>query len=286
MNLKKISSALLACVMAGVLFTGCGEKLEQNPEPQEIKLGTLKYLNADENSLDENAVNEWEKSDIRIIKHKLFFFDNLTAIKMAFDAGQIDEIGTYKIVADYLVARDSKLEILTMTHETTADTFEDTFVFAMRAEDTDLKNSVDAQLEAMKNDGTLDNLIKIYITDLKGTEVPSAVEFETFDGAETLKIGVTGDLPPLDFISADGKATGFNTAVLSELGKRLQRNIEIVQINSAARAAALSSGNIDISFWAVVPQNEALPADLDKPQGVEFSVPYFKDELVHIGLKK
>ena len=286
MNLKKISSALLACVMAGVLFTGCGEKLEQNPEPQEIKLGTLKYLNADENSLDENAVNEWEKSDIRIIKHKLFFFDNLTAIKMAFDAGQIDEIGTYKIVADYLVARDSKLEILTITHETTADTFEDTFVFAMRTEDTDLKNSVDAQLEAMKNDGTLDNLIKIYITDLKGTEVPSAVEFETFDGAETLKIGVTGDLPPLDFISADGKATGFNTAVLSELGKRLQRNIEIVQINSAARAAALSSGNIDISFWAVVPQNEALPADLDKPQGVEFSVPYFKDELVHIGLKK
>ena len=257
-----------------------------NQKTQEIKLGTLKYLNADENSLDENAVNEWEKSDIRIIKHKLFFFDNLTAIKMAFDAGQIDEIGTYKIVADYLVARDSKLEILTMTHETTADTFEDTFVFAMRAEDTDLKNSVDAQLEAMKNDGTLDNLIKIYITDLKGTEVPSAVEFETFDGAETLKIGVTGDLPPLDFISADGKATGFNTAVLSELGKRLQRNIEIVQINSAARAAALSSGNIDISFWAVVPQNEALPADLDKPQGVEFSVPYFKDELVHIGLKK
>ena len=267
MNLKKISSALLACVMAGVLFTGCGEKLEQNHEPQEIKLGTLKYLNADENSLDENAVNEWEKSDIRIIKHKLFFFDNLTAIKI-------------------LVARDSKLEILTITHETTADTFEDTFVFAMRAEDTDLKNSVDAQLEAMKNDGTLDNLIKIYITDLKGTEATPAVEFETFDGAETLKIGVTGDLPPLDFISADGKATGFNTAVLSELGKRLQHNIEIVQINSAARAAALSSGNIDISFWAVVPTNEALPADLDKLQGVEFSVPYFKDELVHIGLKK
>ena len=237
-------------------------------------------------NIDENAINEWEKSEIRIIKHKLFFFDNLTAIKMAFDAGQIDEIGTYKIVADYLVARDSKLEILTITHETTADTFEDTFVFAMRAEDTDLKNSVDAQLEAMKNDGTLDNLIKIYITDLKGTEDTRAVEFETFDGAETLKIGVTGDLPPLDFISADGKATGFNTAVLSELGKRLQHNIEIVQINSAARAAALSSGNIDISFWAVVPTNEALPADLDKLQGVEFSVPYFKDELVHIGLKK
>ena len=74
--------------------------------------------------------------------------------------------------------------------------------------------------------------------------------------------------------------------MLAEIAKRLNRNIEIVQIDSGARAAALSSGQIDVIFWAVVPNGDNMPADIDKPDGVEFTVPYFKDDIAHLNLKK
>ena len=86
----------------------------------------------------------------------------------------------------------------------------------------------------------------------------------------------------MDFVSADGKPAGFNTALLSEFGKRLNRNIEVIDIDSAA----LTADTIDILFWAIIPTNDYMPVDIDKPQGVELSAPYFKDEITHIDLKK
>ncbi len=106
------------------------------------------------------------------------------------------------------------------------------------------------------------------------------------DGAQTIKVGVTGDLPPLDYVSADGQPAGFNTAILSEIAKRLGRNVEVIDIESGARATALNAKQIDVIFWAVVPNGDKVPNDLDKPDGVEFSEPYFKDDVAHLKLKK
>ena len=137
----------------------------------------------------------------------------------------------------------------------------------------------------MKSDGTLDNLIKTYITDAKVGKI-AKVEIPKFDGAQTIKVGVTGDLPPLDLVLEDGSPAGFNKAILAEIAKRLNKNIEIVHIDSGARAAALASNQIDVIFWAIIPDLEGFPKDIDKPEGVEFSVPYFKDNVAHIKLKK
>ena len=98
---------------------------------------------------------------------------------------------------------------------------------------------------------------------------------------------MTGDLPPLDFVNTDGTPAGFNTALLAEIAKRLGKNIAVVQIDSGARAAALSSEQIDVIFWATVPLDDTLiPADVDKPEGVELSAPYFEDSVEHLQLKK
>ena len=204
-------------------------------------------------------------------------------MQMGLKSDNVQKVSVYKCVADYMTAKNPQMEVIPANNSVK---LVDNFAFAMRAEDTELKKSVDAAVVAMRQDGTLDNLIKTYITNFNPNEEPPAVDIETFDGADALKIGVTGDLPALDFVSADGKASGFNTALLAELGKRLQKNIEVIDIDSAARASALSAGTIDISFWAIIPTNEDMPVDIDKPQGVELSEPYFQDEIVHITLKK
>ena len=114
------------------------------------------------------------------------------------------------------------------------------------------------------------------------------MELEKAEGRRILKVAVTGDLPPIDLVLADGKPAGFNTAVLSEVGKRLQRNIEIVQVDSGARAAALSGKTVDVIFWAVIPEDKfnVRPKDFDLPKGAATTVPYYKDEIVHLAVKK
>ena len=122
-----------------------------------------------------------------------------------------------------------------------------------------------------------------YITN--AAAVPEAVAMNHFDGAETLTVGVTGDLPPLDLVLADGTPAGFNTAVLAELGKRLGKNIALVQVSSSARAAALVSGQVDIIFWVVVPADDSgRPKDLDTPAGVAVTAPYYQDVVVNVNL--
>lgn len=281
MKWKKFLTILMSALMIFTL-TACGndtEKPAATDDKSKIKIGMLKYLNAGE--LEFNAFMEKiaETFSLKMPKHEVVFFDNLNSMQMALDSGQIDEISTYECVANYISSRKANFSVL---KEHTLE-FIDAFCLAMRESDQDLYKQVDNIVKAMRDDGTLDALTKKYINELVlGTE-PEAVEIQHFDGADTIKVAVTGDLPPLDLILADGKAAGFNTAVLSEIGKRLQKNIELVQIDSAARAAALESGRVDIVFWAIVPISEIIPADADKPAGVVLSTPYYRGKIVHVG---
>ena len=295
--MKKFLALGLGCVLTASLFTGCGEKVETSapaPEVKVVKLGVIKHLNEEESNINSRTKEINERINAQIGQetplHEIQFYPNFSTMQMALESGKIDEIDVYQPVADYLILKNPNMEIFE-NHVPISKEFSNNICCAFRAEDTELKATVDNVITEMKNDGTLDNFVKTYIIDLKADEEPPAVAFENFDGAKTIKVAVTGDLPPLDYVSADGKAAGFNTAVLSELGKRLQKNIEVIQIESAARATTLTSKKADIIFWALVPSNEVvgaslLPADADKPEGIELSTPYYNAAVVHIGLKK
>ena len=110
---------------------------------------------------------------------------------------------------------------------------------------------------------------------------PESIPFETFEGAETIRVAVTGDLPPIDYVAADGKAAGFNTALLAEIAKRLKINIKTVYVNTASRTASLSSGRSDVVFWYQVRENAERQPDV--PDTVILSEPYYDwNTFVHI----
>ncbi len=288
--MKKIFALGVIGIITTVIFTSCGD--EKSANDSSIKLGCIEHLNLDEDAGNSRRKEIHEKIEqlvgYKIPPHELKFFPNLNSMQMSIESEQIDEIGTYQPVANYLMAKNPNFEVVA-GH--TPKEVGDNFCFAFRTEDAELKADTDHVITEMKADGTLDKLIKTYITDLKADEEPPTVAFETFRGAETITVAVTGDLPPFDLVLPSGKAAGFNTAVLSELGKRLQKNIEVIQVESAARAATLISKKSDIVFWAIIPQSDAvllniIPANVDKPEGVELSIPYYRSPLVHVGLKK
>lgn len=156
----------------------------------------------------------------------------------------------------------------------------------MRKDDEQLKNDFDKALSEMKADGTLDKFLNDYVTNVDKGQTPPKVEIPMTEGAQTIKVGITGDLPPLDLILADNTPAGFNTAILAEIAKRSGKNIELVQIETGARAAALNSKLIDVIFWVVVPLSDKISADIDTPEGLKLTAPYFKDNLAGIKLKK
>ena len=284
MKFKKLLAAICA---AGLLMTGCGSDggtNDKDPNSQEtiFKVGMIAHLNASEKQMEEYFFRLQEKTHAKVVNHVPVYFDNLSTMEMAAESGNVDYVSTYVNVANYIIANNDKYEL---AETDWINGLSDNFCFAFRNEDAALKDDFNKALDEMQADGSLDKLVKDYILNVDKTNQPK-VELPTIDGAETIKVGVTGDLPPLDLILPDNSPAGFNTALLAEVAKRLNKNIEVIQIDSGARAAALNSDQIDVIFWAIVPAGNDMPADIDKPEGVELSKPYFQDNVTHLQLKK
>ena len=183
-------------------------------------------------------------------------FDSLNALMMALQSGEVNGIRVPYYTGKYLCAVNDGLKMKTKYHPENAtraaewvlSLISDGYSFMMKEENTALRDAFDTQITAMKEDGTLQQLIDEHIVKVADGGEPAAIAFEKFEG-DPIKIAVTGSLPPMDYIAADGTFAGFNTAVLSEIGKRLQKNIELVQVDSVGRALALSEGTVDAVFW-------------------------------------
>ena len=189
------------------------------------------------------------------------FYDSLNAMLMALKSGEVNAIFVHNAVADYLCARDDELYYI--NHFVAPDTgnsnekaltvrliengfHSDEFAFMLMSGNEKLRDEINKALDDMEDEGILAKLEAM----LKATdEEPVPVEPEWIEGADTIRVGVTGDLPPFDYISEAGIPAGYNTAVLAEIGKRTRKNIELVNIDAGGRAIALASGIVDVVFW-------------------------------------
>ena len=279
--MKKTILAVLTAFC--LLFTACvGEKSAEEPKGT-TKTGVITRLNISEVEYNKiiNALGQNYRPSKANPNVEFKFFDRMSDLLAALNDGQIDIFSTYQHVADYIEKRNKNLERLDSERH-----LEDSFCFAVREGDTALKNDLNKAIKDMIADGTLANLTKQYIAELQINTEPPAVPITKIDGAETLKVAVTGDLPPFDLILPDGTPAGFSTAVLAEISRRIGKNIELINVDSNARAEILASNGADIVFWVSVPKDSTLvPENIDKPAGIDVSDPYFHDLIVHVGTK-
>ena len=183
-------------------------------------------------------------------------YDTLDAMLMGLLSGEVDVIEIPDCTARYLCAVNDRVKQAAFFHPEKADEFSQDLIdklgsgysFLLLEENSGLRDQFDQVIEAMKADGTLEELVRVHITDAARSGKPEAVNFEAFDG-EPIRVAVTGSLPPMDYVAEDGSFAGFNTAILAEIGKRLEKNIELVQTDSVGRALALAQGKVDVVFW-------------------------------------
>lgn len=209
------------------------------------------------------------------LSKEIIYYDRLDEMQMALNANLIDMIQLYSTTARYLCAQNDNLVCSaapTVTDDadkwvmfiaTTLKTND--FAFMMLEGKEALRDEFNTAIAAMKEDGTMDRLIQEQIEDLiSGAEI-APIELPVIDGAETVRVAVTGALPPMDYVAADGTPAGFNTAVLAEISRRINRNIEMVFVDSmSGRSAALASGTVDAVFWTRTNRRSNLYGDRDE----------------------
>ena len=243
-------------------------------EKRVIKLGLLSKLNSSE----EEFLDTWKKTyapkneNLEII---VKFYDTLPAMQMALNAGEIHEIILPDVVAEYIMNTNKEYVSRLVLRSKGMG-----LAFGFREDSKELRDSFNAALSALRDDWTLSSLEGVYIASPNEQSL-EPVEFVKFEGADTVKVAVTGDLPPIDFIAADGRPAGFNTAVLAEIGAYIKKNIELVNINSGARSSALASGRADVVFWYEVDMSADTQSDV--PDGIILSTPYFEwNRFIHL----
>lgn len=239
-----------------------------------ITLGLLDKLN----STEERFAEAWKASFAphgELLQVNVKFYSTLTAMQMALNAGEIAHMVLPEPSAQYLMNTAGGYDSVLVLRSKGMG-----LAFGFREDSKALRDEFNAALSAMRDNWVLAALEGAYIT-APGKDDPQPVKFTEFPGADTIRVAVTGDLPPIDFIAADGTPAGYNTAVLAEIGRHLKKNIELLDIDSGARSAALASGRVDAVFWYEVEQGTTTQHDI--PDGVIVSDPYYEwDRFIHL----
>ena len=245
-------------------------------------IGFLTRLNTSETEFARIIQNSDSTTGWHLLskRHELYgvkFFDSLLAMQMALGRDEVDEIALPEVVAEYLLKANPDFEACCSVRTRSPMAL----AFGFRKDNAVLASKFNRALRRMEEDYSLAELEGVYIYN-NGISRP--VKFDHFDGADTVKVAVTGDMPPIDYVDAAGHPAGFNTALLAELGRRMQVNIELMQVDAGARTSALVSGRADVVFWF-----ETVPGvmwNYDAANGVLLSDPYFSwNKFLHLKKK-
>ena len=199
--------------------------------------GALKALEFEEQALEDNTEDSWtENNDEYKIE-----YDSFMSMQMALNSGRIKMMYCPVLVAEYAKKMNPNYCL--------DDDFgaRDAFMLGLLPDREELRDSLNTAISELKEDGTLDALGEKYL-DGNFDFVPS----EPVEGRETLRVVVTGDYAPIDYVAADGTPCGYNAAFMQAVGDKLGYNIAYVCVDSSQRLMALTTGKADVIFLVML----------------------------------
>lgn len=266
--MKKLITLILILAMAITLGACAKENSNTGGVQKYGDIGRLSKLNITEDELNEVLKDIMVNS----ICNRYVFYDTMTDMLMALNRGDIVVLETDQNTVRYIASRNEGIT----DRPPYLNPNNLMFSVLLRAEDVELRNQISDCIVEMNKDGTIDEMKQRYIEDVIEGDDPEAVVPQVFPGAKTIKVAVTGDRPPMDYVSAMGEPLGFNTALISEIAKKLEINIEYVTVDCGARGIALATGVCDIVFWMEIGDFENWEgADFeDQPENTIVTEPY------------
>lgn len=225
-SLLKTMSFIVILVLLTTLL-GCSNK-EQAAKDENIQCGIMNWQEpSDLEIFPKPALGEWKQ------------YNSLTSMILDLNSRNIEYILVPTSVANYLKAQNDALTVAPGGAGVPTE-----IRMAVRSNDTELHQILQAGIQTLRSEGKLDELVKKYITEISIEGFDDDVQRE-----KSYVVGVTGDLPPMDYVAADGIPAGFNVALMNAIGDIMDVSFTFIQVDADARLSALSSERIDIIFW-------------------------------------
>lgn len=231
--MKKTLLAGLALALCFAVFCSFASAVELSDL---TPYGTLKPLEFEEQALEANSDDSWTENNQYVIE-----YDSFISMQMALNSGRIKLMYCPVLVAEY-AKRMNPSYCLGEDYGG-----RDAFMMGLLPERKDLRDSLNSAISELKEDGTLDALSEKYL-DGNFDFVPA----EPVEGRETLRVVVTGDYAPIDYVAADGTPCGYNAAFMQAVADKLGYNIEYVCVDTSQRLMALTTGKADVIFLVML----------------------------------
>lgn len=190
-------------------------------------------------------------------------YDNLSEVIAALRMNEIQVAWTSDVTAKYLLKTQEGLQEITTPD---SDDARLEFAFAIKQGRDDFRQELNKALNAIKEDGTLENLLSTYVdTETYETsfyENNMMIKQKEYQGTllkKTIYVGVTGAVPPLDSLDFDNKPYGFSVALMDAIGQAAGFDVKFVVMKNEAAFSNLMSGKIDIIFCYGTSKNTVSP---------------------------
>lgn len=169
---------------------------------------------------------------------QIVYFDDGDAVLRALLDGEIDAMIDDEPVVRYLVAKDKRLRRVGLLEE-------DRYGFALRYDDNDLYEQVDAALGGFIGDGTVDALEKKWIDSVDDAERVMP-DLPDQPAGPTLRMGVSPVSAPFLYRSDKGEIVGMDLELMQLIARRIDRRLVVVDMEFSELIPSLLSGRVDV----------------------------------------
>lgn len=250
--IQNICRFVLILFLTGSIAAPAGEKA--------ASIKTLADLNGKRISVLTGTMLD-EAANAAIDYTRIIYYDDNQAQIAALRAGEIDAIIDDEPVARYLSSTNPDLIML---EEKLQD---DDYALAVHYGEDRLHRQLDQALGTMIREKVVDDLVARWVEGADiGRRMPNLSKPGT---GKPLRFGISSVSAPFAYLDENGKPIGLDVELMERLARRLNRPLEVVDMEFSLLIPSLVAGKVDVigSCLSVTEERKAL---------IHFTQPYYK----------
>jgi polar amino acid transport system substrate-binding protein len=248
-NTKAVLSSLLLMILM-ISLTNCSKR---------EKITELKQLAGKEFAVPTGTVAD-KLVLSKIPDAKFLYFNSVLDACLAVKSGKADAAAYDEPILKNIAGKNPGLVVLPDMITV------DNYGFAVRLGDNELKETIDLVVSELKSNGEYEKMLTRWLPK-EGS--PSAMpEIVSEESNGVLKFGTSAITEPFSFIDGSQQVVGLDIEIASLVAKRLNKKLEIVNMDFGAMIPALISEKVDMIGACITITEE-------RAAKVLFSEPYY-----------
>lgn len=193
-------------------------------------------------------------------KAEFLYFNTVLDACLAVKAGKADAAAYDEPILKNIAGKNPGLKVMPEMITT------DNYGYAVNLSNADLKNAIDAVISEIKSSGYYDQMINRW---LPAIGVPQPMPVIINDGTDgVLRFGTSAITEPFSFVDGSQKIVGIDIEIATLVAKKLNKKLEIVNMDFGSMIPALISGKVDMIGACITITEE-------RAKSVLFSNPYY-----------